>query len=30
MLCACLGYRKEWRNESVTAELRECLQIIQL
>jgi len=30
MICACLGYRKEWRNESVTAELRECLQMVQL
>ncbi|KKO55561.1 metallophosphoesterase [Paenibacillus sp. DMB20] len=30
MICACLGYRKEWRNASVSEEIRECLQVIDI
>lgn len=30
MICACLGYRKEWRHASVTEEIRECLQVIDI
>ncbi|MFD3257207.1 metallophosphoesterase [Paenibacillus lentus] len=30
MICACLGYRKEWHHVSVTEELCDCLQVIDI
>jgi len=30
MICACLGYRKEWRKSSAVEEIRDCLQTIVL
>ncbi|MFC0211960.1 metallophosphoesterase [Paenibacillus chartarius] len=30
MICACLGYRKEWRQASVVKEIRSCLKLITL
>ncbi len=30
LICACLGYRKEWRQPSAVAEIRGCLQTIVL
>lgn len=30
MICACLGYRKEWRNGTVMEEIRDCMQEIDL
>lgn len=30
LICSCLGYRKEWRQSSAVAEIRDCLQTIVL
>ncbi|WP_028558724.1 metallophosphoesterase [Paenibacillus pinihumi] len=30
LICACLGYRKEWRQESAVQEIRDCIQIITI
>ncbi|WP_372632039.1 metallophosphoesterase [Cohnella sp.] len=30
LICACLGYRKEWRQPSAVEEIRDCLQTIVL
>ena len=30
MICACLGYRREWRQASVVQEIRDCLYILTL
>ncbi|MFC4599841.1 metallophosphoesterase [Cohnella hongkongensis] len=30
LICACLGYRKEWRQTSAVQEIRDCLQTIAL
>ncbi|MNT93847.1 hypothetical protein D3C72_2354170 [compost metagenome] len=28
MICACLGYRKEWKHATAAEEIRSCLQVI--
>lgn len=30
MICACLGYRREWRQAAAVEEIRSCLQIISV
>jgi putative phosphoesterase len=30
LVCACLGYRKEWRKASAVEEIRDCLQFISI